>query len=248
MNDRDIRRYDRTTRVITFGKANDADFTADSLARGHFAAIATKLVEIDKATAGQTPARVSKETLLDALMLDFKRIAATARSIEKKSGETGFAAAYPVPDRTEIAITTHADKVLGLLEDQDSDTAAQKTAKAALRARFLAFELAANFVQRLRDDRDAIGDANIHNRDEVNEGVENTALIGLLLGEINEEIDFLETIMGNKYERQPEKLRAWDSASRVERAPVKAKKIAPTNSAPPAPTPVPAPQPVLQPA
>ena len=248
MNDRDIRRYDRATRVLTFGKANDADFTPDSLARGYFTTIAARLIEIDKAKAGQTPARVSKETLLDALMLDFRLIAATARSIEKKTGETGFAAAYPAPDRTEIAISTHADKVLDLLEDQLTDTGPAKTAKAALRARFTAFELAANFVERLRTDRDAIDDANDHNQTEVQGGVENTALIGLLLGEINEEIDFLETIMGNKYERQPEKLRAWDSASRVERAPVRAKREKPANGAAPAPGPQPAPQPALQPA
>lgn len=244
MNDRDIRRYQRATRVVTFGQSNDADFTAEGLARGHFAAVGAKLAELDLAKAGQTPARVSKETLLDALLLDFRRIAATARSIEKKSGETGFAAPYSVPDRTETAIATHADKLLGLLEDQDTDTAAEKTAQAALRARFTAFEIAATFVQRLRDDRDAIDDANAHNRNEVSGGVENTAAIGVLLGGINDEIEFLDTIMGNKYERQPEKLRAWESASRVERAAVKAKKDKPatgTTTASPAPSPAPKP-------
>lgn len=249
MNDRDIRRYDRATRVLTFGQANDADFAPDSLARGHFAAIATKVAGIDDAKADQVPARVSKETLLDALMLDFKRIAATARSIEKKSGETGFAGSYAVPERTENAITTHADKLLGLLEDGDTDTAGQKAAKAALRTRFQAFEIAANFVQRLHDDRAAIAEANNHNQTEVQDGVENTALIGKLLGEISDQVDFLDTIMGNKYERQPEKLRAWESASRVERAPVRARKEKPANGSAPVPqTAVPAATPVLQPA
>ena len=248
MNDRDIRRYDRAKRVVTFGQINDADFAPDSLVRGHFAAITTKIADTDLAKAGQTPDRVSKETLLDAVMLDLQRIAATARSIEKKSGETGFAAAYTVPERTEITIATQADKVLGLLEDQTHDTAAEKTAKAALRARFVEYELAQTFIQRLRDDRDAIDDANAHNQTEVQDGVENTALIGKLLGEINDEVDFLDTIMGNKYERQPEKLRAWDSASRVERAPVRSKKEKPASVAPPAPLPRPSAPRVLQPA
>lgn len=178
---------------------------------GIFAAITTKIVALDLAKAGQSPDRVSKETLLDALMLDFKRIAATARSIEAKSGETGLAAAYTVPERTEIAITTQADKILGLLEDQKTDTAKEKTAKAAFRARFVEYELAANFGQRLRDDREAIEEANAHNQVEVQDGVENTALIGKVLGEIGAEVDFLDTIMAKKYERQPEKRRAWES-------------------------------------
>ena len=70
--------------------------------------------------------------------------------------------------------------------------------------------------------------------------MENTALIGKLLGEISGEVDFLDTIVGNKYQRQPEKLRAWDSASRVERAPVRSKKdkrVSVVAPAPPRPNP-----------
>ena len=67
------------------------------------------------------------------------------------------------------------------------------------------------------------------------DGVENTALIGKLLGETSDEVDFLDTIMGNKYERQPEKLRAWESASRVERAPVRSKKDKPASVVAPPP-------------
>ena len=90
MNDRDIRRYDRATRVVTFGQSNDTDFAPDSLARGHFAAITTKIDDIALAKAGQMPDRVSKETLLDAVMLDLQRIAATARSIENRAGRLAF--------------------------------------------------------------------------------------------------------------------------------------------------------------
>ena len=49
MNDRDIRRYDRAKRVVTFGQSNDADFAPESLARGHLAAISTKIDDIDLA-------------------------------------------------------------------------------------------------------------------------------------------------------------------------------------------------------
>ena len=160
----------------------------------------------------------------------------------------GFAADYTVPERTEIAITTQADKVLGLLEDEVTDLAAEKTAKAALRGRFVEYELAANFVQRLRDDREAIDEANAHNQVEVQDGVENTALIGKLLGEISNEVNFVDTIIENKFERQPEKLRAWQSASRVERAPVRSKKEKAGTGTTPPPSLQPNPARVLEPA
>lgn len=121
--------------------------------------------------------------------------------------------------------------MLTRLEDQPSDSGAVKTAKAALRARFVAYELPADFVTHLRADRKAVADANRLNQGETQEGVENTKLIGALLGQANDEVTGLDAIMYNKYTRQPEKLRAWQSASHVERTPQREKK----------PTPVPTP-------
>lgn len=227
MNDRDQRRYDRLTRVKTFGLENAADFAAGSKAITHFANVDGLITSLEQAKAGQTPARVSKQTLLDALTLDFQNIARTARAIELK--ENGFAAPYRAPDSsTERALSTHADALLRLLEDQPADAAATKTAKAALRARFIAYDLPADFVTNLRADRQAITDANQHNQSEVQGGVENTELIGQLLGRASDEVTELDAIMHNKYTRQPEKLRTWQSASRVERAPQREKKPAPT--------------------
>src|SRR5258708_3682871 len=174
------------------------------------------MVKADDAKSDQSPNRVSKETLLDGLVIDLKNIARTARDIEKT--ENGFAAPYRIPDNpAEAAITTHADSVLGKIEDKPADSAAVKTAKAALRARFVAYELQNDFVTHLRTDRDAITDANQRNQSEVQDGVGNTKLIDELLGDINDVIGGLDAVMFNKYTRQPEKLRAWQSASHVER-------------------------------
>lgn len=187
------------------------------------------LIELGSAKAGQSPARVSKETLLDALVIDFKNIARTARSIELT--ENGFAAPYRIPDNpSEAAITTHADALLQRLEEQPADSLPVKTAKAALRARFVAYELDADFVTDLRADRKAMADANRHNQAETQEGVENTGLIGQLLAQANKEVQELDAIMHNKYTREPEKLRAWKSASHVERAPQREKKTAPAKT------------------
>jgi len=56
-----------------------------------------------------------------------------------------------------------------------------------------------------------------------NEGVESTATIGLLIRDGNKEVKYLNAIMHNKYSRNPEKLRAWKSASHIERAPQREK-------------------------
>jgi hypothetical protein len=231
MNDRDIRREVRATRVQTFGEENDADFAAGGKAKTHFGNLDGLIVQLGEAKAGQTPNRVSKSTLLDSLSIDLQNITRTARRIEQK--ENGFAAPYRLPDNTsESAVTTYTDAVLLRLEDQPADAAAAKTAKAALRARFIEYELPADFVAHLRADRQAIADTNRLNQAETGGGVENTALIGQVLDKINYEIGELDAIMHNKYTRQPEKLRAWQSASHVERAPQREKKP-PTPPTPP---------------
>ena len=129
-----------------------------------------------------------------------------------------------------------------LLEDNNApvadggDTPEQLAAKAALRARFLALAINPDFVTHLRHDRDALDEVHAHNRTEVQEGTEDTALIDEQLTLINTEVDILDPIMANIYELQPEKLHAWQRASRVERAPQRAKPdtdgSAPTPSAP----------------
>jgi hypothetical protein len=83
---------------------------------------------------------------------------------------------------------------------------------------------------------DALRGVDANNRGETQEGVANTAAIGRLLGEIAELVQHLDAVMHNKYARSPEKLRAWQSASRVERAPRRKREPAVTPpAAPPAP-------------
>ena len=50
-------------------------------------------------------------------------------------------------------------------------------------------------------------------------------------------MDDLDTIMGNKYARQPEKLKAWQAASRVHRAPKRKKDEGDGRTTPPKPNP-----------
>ena len=223
MNDADQRYYDRATAVRIFGQDNAADFAAGSKALTLFASLDDLLKQLDEAKADQSPNRVSKETLIGELMIDLRNISRTSREIEKT--QNGFAVPYRIPDNpSESAITTHADSVLRQLDDQPGDSATAKTAKTALRARFVEYETPADFVTHLRTDRGAITEANQHNQSENLDGVGNTKLISELIGKINDVIGGLDTIMFNKYTRVPVKLRAWQSASHTERAPQREKK------------------------
>lgn len=216
MNDRDQKRYDRDLRVQTFGEENAEDFAEGSKALELFEQLDGLIAEIETAKADQSPTRVSKETLIAELNADFTNISRTAKSIALD--EPGFSTPYRVPDNAaESACLTHADALLNRLEDQTDDSADVKAAKAALRAKFVAYEMREDFVEDLRADTKAIRDANSENRGENLEGVGNTVLIGHLLDQTAMIAQKLNAIMHNKYATQPEKLRQWRSAYYVER-------------------------------
>ncbi len=242
MNYRDQLREDRLTRVQTFGRENAADFADGSKGKALFGRIDTHLEDLTDAKAGQVPGRTSKATILDALWLDYKAIARTSRSI----GPTdlgGTTADYAMPDdSTEEEIKTHAERLLRLLEDNNKpvadggDTPAQKATKAALRAHFIAWDIAADFVEDLRADYDALIEANKHNQAETQEGVENTEAITQILLAAGKDVEALDTIVQNKYARQAEKLHVWQTASRIHRAPAKKKPAAGGGGTNPAPS------------
>ncbi len=225
MEDRDERRFDRGTRVQTFVEENSADFSGNQIVAEELGKLDGYIDDINAARVGQTPNRVSKSTLRDALKLDLQNVARTARSIELRDNENGFATCYRLPNvPTEKAVTTLADAVLARLEDQEKDSAATKTAKTALRARFTSYGLPADFVAHIRTDRNAITEATKHNQTENFDGVENTQLISELLEKVSETVMHLDAVARNVYSRQPEKLKAWLSASHVERTPQREKK------------------------
>jgi hypothetical protein len=222
MDDRNIRRFNRATRVQTFGRENATDFTAGSKLTALFADLDPIVLELTEARVGQLRDIVGKPALIGELSLDFKDIARTSRAI--KLDEPGFDdSPYRHPATSvETPVTTHADSLLTLLEDAAADTPAQLAAKAALRAKFIAYELPADFVEDLRRDRDALDLCNAGKHSDNLEGVESTSAIETLLGSAQAIITRLDAAIQNKYSRNPDKLAAWKSASRTERAPKKA--------------------------
>jgi hypothetical protein len=207
MDNRNIRRFERATRVQTFGRDNAADIDPGSKAAGFFLALDPVVAKLVLARVGQLRGVVGKPTLIENLSLDFKDIARTSRAI--RLDEPGFDdSVYRHPGTSvETTVTTHADSLLKLLEDDTrpvadgGDTPDQLAAKAALRVKFIAYEIAADFVEDLRRDRDALDDCNS--------------------GDAQDIITRLDAAIQNKYSRDPDKLAAWKSASRIERAPKK---------------------------
>jgi hypothetical protein len=216
MNDRETRRYQMFGRVQTFGKNNTTDFAAGGEAAKRFTNLGKIIKDLDAAKATQQPGTATaKDVLLDALRLDLQNIARTARAMEQD--EPGFAAKYRVPE-SHSDLLTAADAIIIELK------------KAGVAAKFIAQELPADFVQHLVDDRQTIDDAQDAEESDDSEGVESTAAIGRLIREGMKEVNYLNAIMHNKYSRNAEKLRAWQSASHIERAPQREKKPAPAKT------------------
>lgn len=233
MDDNNIRRLNRATRVKTFGITYAADFAAGSKAAALFLELNPVVTRLNEATVGQLRTPVGKTELIAALLLDFKDIARTSRAI--KIDQPAFAdAAYRHPATSvEKPVTTHADSLLKLFEDDTrpvadgGDTPVQLTAKALLRADFIAYELPADFVADLRADRDALDACNSGKHSDNLEGVESTSAIDTLLGQAQAIVTRLDAAIQNKYSRDPDKLAAWKSASRTERPAKKAAAITP---------------------
>jgi hypothetical protein len=223
MNDRAIRRYDMFGRVKTFGKDNVADFPAGSTGATRFGNLGQIITKLDAAKAGQNQNGVTaKEVLLDAIRLDMQNIARTARAIAQD--EPGFADKFRMPGNpSQAALLTGADAFL------------MELGKAGVAAKFIAHEMAANFVASFQADRDAVDTA----QDEMESGNEksvgNTAAIGALIADGMKEVTYIDAIAHNKYGAQPDKMAAWQTASHVERDPQRAK----ATPAIPAPAPTP---------
>lgn len=217
MNNRDERRYQRLTSVQTFGRERASDFPPGLMGAQLLSQLDQHLVELDAAKAAQGPVRINKRPLLKALDTDCRAIARTARAIAV--GSPGFDLPYQMPEKPgETPLLTHVDAMLKRLEDQAGDAPDTTATKAALRERFLAYAIDANFLQTLRQHSDALRAASRVNQGENQSGVENTMRVGQILDAAGDIILQFDAIVTNKYAHEPEKLRAWRSASRVEKA------------------------------
>ena len=230
MNDRENRRYQQFGRVETFCRDHLGDFLPDGKAPACLHRLGQIITGLDAAKATQAAGgSTAKEVLLDGLRLDVQNVTRTARAIDLD--ESGFAAAFPPPATAgQGALLTAADAILARLHPQPGDDAATQKVKTALVSKFLAFELPKDFAQHLADDRVAIASAQDAVESQDQDGVESTAVIGKLIRDGIKEVTQVDAIMNNKYARVPETLRAWQSASHLERAPQREKNAEAANA------------------
>ena len=131
------------------------------------------------------------------------------------AAEPGFADKFRPPDSpSQTALLTAGDSVV------------LELAQPSVPAKFIAYEMPADFVQDLQDDIAAIRAADSAMDSDDQEGVASTAAVGRLIKSGMAEVAQLDALMNNKYARNPEKLRAWESASHIKRAPKREKKPA----------------------
>ena len=231
MDDRTARRYNQFTNINSFGVANAADFTAPSAVPGYFSGLKTVVTGMDGARAGQgRPSAAPKSVLLQSLRIDIQNIHRTAVALEPTN--PGISATLPAAINSETGLITIAEKYALAFLPQPTDTTAVKASKTALVALFVAHEQPPTFAQDLADDISDIAAANSTMDDTGNESVEDTAGLNRLTGEGMALVDLLDSALQTKYARNPDKLRAWQSASHLERAPQRAKKPAATAPAP----------------
>jgi hypothetical protein len=233
MNDRANRRYDVFGRITTFGNQNAADFATGSDAQQHFANLAKISNQLtQKKAAQQHGSATPRSVLLDALRLDVTNIARMARAMDQD--DPGLADKLRLPKSSSDGdLLTAADAMTAqLVIDPANDNAATKAAKTALVARFVAKEFDPAFAQHLADDRAAIDDAGDTLEGDREKSVGSTAAIDNLIAAGMKEVNYLNAIMPVKYARNAEKMRAWMSASHIERAPQREKK-SPTPPTPP---------------
>lgn len=212
MNDRQRRRSERGQRVDVYMGASAADFPADS-------------------KGGALSVRL-KELLAQAATLDVER-AAHAR--KRQQGTEGRDVARTALRRmiktvwdTHKTIARDRPDTKGLFEspskiknDQSLVTTARTYADAAapLAAVFAEYDLPPTFFADLRANADTFDTYTTLQNAGVGAGVDTGAALEETLRQLDEVVERLHTVVTNKYQDNPARLAAWESARRVERSP-----------------------------
>lgn len=224
MRDIEIRESEAVVRMRDFGVESAADFPALSLGGRKFAALNALAGEIDQLGAQQSEGQGAARTSTEAKRAARERVRRAMRAIS----DTAQAMELTMPG---ISNTFRMPKSNG---DEALINAARAFVSSAtpLKNQFIQFELPETFIDELtmaiEEFEGAAGSRNLNTRKRVSA----TAALRDALERgmrIRRELD---PIVRNKYRDNPAKLAAWESASRVERAP---RKRAKTPETPPPP-------------
>ncbi|MFT3869561.1 MAG: hypothetical protein QM715_13990 [Nibricoccus sp.] len=206
MNDRESRRYDMFTEVDAFGNDYLKDLLPDSKGAKCRVTVAEVIAQLSAGKVQQIhPRATAVEVLFDALLLDLKAIAKTARAIAQE--KPGFADSFVIPEQNPAAVLTAADTFLANLK------------KDGVTPLFLAYEMPADFVANLEADVKTIRLSQAALKSGTTAAVGKTKAVGVLIAEGMKAVNDLDAIVTNKYGRNAEVMRAWQTASHIKRAP-----------------------------
>jgi hypothetical protein len=222
MRDTEIRELDAAQRVREFASAHQTDFPNGS----HGAAVTTTLVntisQVQKQAAAQDAANLDrqeateeKQVAINTLLTLMRAINSTARSIDN---------IFPgMADQFKMVRGNNDQAILNRAR-------AYITEATPIQERFTDRGLPATFLDDLQAAIDAVEEADNHQSAALIAQTAATAGVAAALKQMRAAMKEFAAIARNIYRNDPETLAAFKSASRVERAPKKAKKAAPPSS------------------
>jgi hypothetical protein len=233
MNDRHSREHTAFNRLATFIANSAADFGPTSALPGLGTALKGVADDMNSAASGQLGGSGADLTgsAVGTLQNDLQLIGGIARS--NNAEHPGLKDKFPTVENTVLSVTSTADAYLAQLETKPGDSPALQAAKTALGQIFIDHEMPATFVADLRADRDAIPSALTAEATKSDSKIKSTAGLDVLSQQGMQIRGRIAAGLRARYSRQPDKLRAAESAIHIERAPKRPKTPAP--AAPPKP-------------
>jgi hypothetical protein len=215
MNDEDTRRLDAFLRAEEFARLQAARIPAGSFAGELFASLSHIIANLQAAADRQSSnmraakqGTTSKASLRDEIILALRAIARTARSMAHSTPGIEDRFRFS-PNATEQALLSAARTF-----------AADAT---PLKAEFIRRGLPATFLEDLNADIDAYEAALSRQTQGTEEHVAATAAVDDLIDEGIKVMSELNAVIRNLFADDPATLAQWLSASRVERAPKRAR-------------------------
>jgi hypothetical protein len=207
MNDTDHNVYQAIVRSTRFGVIHAAAFPGTSHASADFALlppIISGIGHVDfQPGIPASSATAAKAALFDELWEDLKAISNTARTIART--EPGFSTGFRLGDDNQREILATATSFLGQLQDP------------AIVAKFVAFDIPADFVTDLQADLTAITGKAADQTDDAMEATGETARVRALIQQGREILKRLDTSVRNRFRNDSQILAEWRTASRIPR-------------------------------
>ncbi|HEY0323056.1 MAG TPA: hypothetical protein VGC66_19020 [Pyrinomonadaceae bacterium] len=211
MRDIEIRQSETIVRIRDFGVESGSDFSASSLGGQKFASLNALVAEIDQLGAQQSEgsgaaqtSTAAKRAARNAVRSAMRAISDTAEAME--STHPGISNTFRMPKNNSDEALINAARAF-------------VTSATPLKNEFIQRELPATFIEDLtsaiQEFEGATGSRNLNTRKRVSA----TAALKDALERGMQLRRELDPIVRNKYRTNPAKIAAWESASRVERAP-----------------------------